>query len=276
MDFGKKKQLFLLWQKVFTNMFHPCSNMQTNYVMTWSWLSDLAYFILLALQICSSCLWPYFCPDTKPRLQMKHRLNELQPLSRPVQRRYCYCCSKPIKCDLCAPAGRESARPTPKPTKAFDKQHMLTAHWRVKHYRGSTCSQDIYGKSVVSVTLSDDNNVFLVVYPFFFFFWIKSAICKPVTANLCTCHTLPNFVTIPLTNMPESSDICSEGQMQTHHTLTHLCKLNLLLTSLTQISHILCDLEFFCIYSVVRAKIPPPHTKQTNAPCPISTVQPGE
>lgn len=54
--------------------------------------------------------------------------------------------------------------------------------------------------------------------------------------------------------MPESSDACNRGQTQTHHahTDTHLCKLNLLLTSLTQISHILCD--FLYTYSAAHAQ----------------------
>lgn len=62
--------------------------------------------------------------------------------------------------------------------------------------------QDNFRTSVISVKLSEDVSVFLVGF-FFQRFWIKSAICKPLTVNLYTCQRLPNIVTDHLKHRQE-------------------------------------------------------------------------
>ena len=103
----------------------------------------------------------------------------------------------------------------------------------------------------------------------------------PPTENMCPCHTLPNFVAIHLKHAQELWCTKLRADANTSHTLTltqthtHLRKLNLLLISLTQISHILCDWEVLYTHSAVHSQRHS-YTTQIYVPCPISTARQGE
>lgn len=51
-------------------------------------------------------------------------------------------------------------------------------------------------------------------------FWIKSAICKPLTENLCPCHTLPNHEH-PLKTCPRALIYAAKGRCRNTRAHTH-------------------------------------------------------